>query len=410
MKILQINTCHYRRGGADVVYLNTSQLLVEKGHEVINFSQNSPRDVNAFDKKYFIDNIDYFGHSPLNKMLTIPRFFYSKEAKQKIEELVKVEKPDIAHVHSYKGILTPSILYALKKNNVPVVITLHDYGLLCPHNSFLNGKNEICEKCLTTNNFLHCIINRCNRDSFSLSTVTALEYFFHKKIFPFDHYFEKLIAVSKFGMRIHARKPEFKEKLVHLYNFYPKLNLTKPNSEKGQYFLCYGRISREKGIISLLKAWRLINKSQKLKIVGEGRMMQEVLLYIKENNLYNVEVLGFKTGIELEQLINNASFIVVPSEWYENNPLTIIEAYSNGKPVIASKVGGISEIIIENETGYIFEMGNIIQLSEVLKKSSEISNDEYIYLSENARRFSEKHFAAEAHYENLMTIYNSVLH
>lgn len=410
MKILQINTCHYRRGGADVVYLNTSQLLKEKGHEVINFSRYSDRNIEAFDNRYFVNDIDYFDLSPIHKVIKIPRYLFSGEAKDKIKKLLEIEKPDIAHIHLYKGILTPSILYALKKNNVPIVISLHDYGLLCPHTIFLNGKKEICEKCLTTNNFLHCIINRCNRDQFTLSTVTAIEYFFHKKIFPYEYYFDKLIAVSKFGMKIHARKSEFKEKLVHLYNFYPELNFTIPNSKKGEYFLYYGRLSYEKGIITLLKAWRLMSKSQKLRIVGEGRMMQEILSYIKENDLHNVEVMGFKEGTELEQLIKNASFILVPSEWYENNPLTIIEAYSNGKPVIASKVGGIPEIIIENETGYIFEMGNIVQLAEVLKKSAETSVEEYIFLSENARRYSEKHFSADAHYEDLMKIYNSVLH
>lgn len=405
MKILQINTCHFRRGGADAVYLNTSQLLLERGHEVINFSKYSDRNMGTFDNQYFVNDIDYFNLSLVRKVMNIPRFIYSGEAKHKIEKLLRIEKPDIAHIHLYKGILTTSILQALKKNNIPIVITLHDYGLLCPHNTFLNGKNEICEKCLITNNSLNCIINRCNRNNLLISTVTALEFSFHKNVFPFSKYFDKLIAVSKFGLEIHSRKTEFKDKITHLYNFYPKLSSTLSNSKKGEYFLYIGRFSSEKGIISLLKAWKKSKSGQMLKLAGEGILLNDVKEFIKENKIINVEVCGFKEGTELEQLINNASFVIVPSEWYENNPLSIIEAYANGKPVIASNVGGIPEIVIENKTGFLFSMANIDLLSQAIDKGSKLSNEDYSIMSENARKFAEDKFSEDKYYDAIMEIY-----
>lgn len=409
MKILQINTCSYRRGGADVVYLNTTQLLRERGHEVINFSQMDSSDFYATNNIYSVNQIDYIGLSPLKKLIKSPRFFYSLETKHKIEQLIRIERPDVAHIHLYRGILTPSILTVLKQNNIPIVFSLHDYEMLCPHNTFIDGKGNICEKCMVQDSSLHCVLNKCNRNNLILSTISAFEFAFHKKVIPFHLYFDKLIAVSKFGMEIHSRKSELKEKLVHLYNFYPKLEMTVPNHKKGDYFLFYGRLSYEKGILTLLKAWKNINSDNILKIVGVGYTMKSILTYISQNNIKNIEILGFKSGNELEEIIRKASFIIVPSEWYENNPLTIIEAYSNGRPVIASRVGGILEIVNDNSTGFLFEMGNIDQLSQKINTALQLTDYEYLTMSRNARQFADKNFSEEEHYIKLINIYRDLL-
>lgn len=409
MKILQINNCHFRRGGADVVYLNTTELLLKNGHEVINFSQQTSTNVNLESKEYFIDQIDFFKLSYAEKLLKTPRFFYSTEAKRKLENLIKTESPDIAHIHTYKGTLTPSILIPLKKYKIPVVITLHDYGLLCPHNLFLDGKGQICEKCLTSNNSINCILNKCNRNNIFLSTVSSLEFAFHKTFISFPNYFDKLIAVSKFGLEIHSRKKELKLMLHHLYNFYPGFSTTTPNNLKGDYFLYFGRLSHEKGIHTLLKAWANIKSGIILKIVGDGPLMPEVKKFIIENKISNIEIIGFKKGKELDYLINNAAFIIVPSECYENNPLTIIEAYANGKPVIAARIGGITEIVVENKTGFLYEMGSVDQLTQNIIIASKIQNEEYLELSKNARKFSEDNFSEKKHYDELLNIYKSTI-
>lgn len=409
MKILQINNCHFRRGGADVVYLNTTDLLLKNGHEVICFSQKTENNINLKSKEYFIDQIDFFKLSYVRKLLKTPRFFYSTEAKNKLESLLKTERPEIAHIHTYKGTLTPSILIPLKKHNIPVVITLHDYGFLCPHNLFLDGKGQVCEKCLTSNNSINCIINKCNRNNIFLSTISSLEFAFHKNIIPFSKFFDKLIAVSKFGLEIHSRKGEFKEKLHHLYNFYPGFINSQPNANKGNYFLYFGRLSHEKGIHTLLKAWANIKSDMMLKIVGDGPLMVQLKEFIIENKISNVDMIGFKKGEELISLINNASFIIVPSECYENNPLTIIEAYANGKPVIASQIGGITEIVVQNKTGFLFEKGNIGQLTQNIERAFEISDEEYVELSKNARKFSEDNFSEDKHYNELIDIYKNTI-
>lgn len=408
MKILLINNCHYRRGGADVVYLNTGKLLEKMGHDVFYFSQKSKDNYNTESSKYFVENIDFFKISAIQKLLLTPRFFFSLEAKKNLEALIKNEKPDIAHIHLYKGTLTPSILITLKKFKIPAVITLHDYGFLCPHNLFIDGKNRICERCIN-HSALNCIIHKCNRNNLLLSTISAFEYLFHKYFIPFEKYFDRIILPSKFSYEKHARIKKIKHKINHLYNFYPNLNDECINKNIGSYFLFYGRFAEEKGLITLINAWFKVKVKTNLKIVGTGPLSNIVKERIDQAKAKNIEMLGFKYGTELVGLIKNSSFVIVPSEWYENNPLTVIEAYSFGKPVIASNIGGIPEIVKDNITGYLFEMKNVSQMKSIIEKASQISQSEYEQLSINARKFAEENFSEDNHYNKLIEIYSQAI-
>ena len=406
MKIIQINNIHFRRGGADIVYLNTGKLLEYHKHEVFYFSQENEKNENTSSNYYFVEETNYFDKTFLSKIYSIPRFFYSNESKSKLSSLINDIQPDLAHIHLYKGVLTPSILQVLKNNHVPVIITLHDYGLLCPHNLMLDGKMNICTRCIN-GSALNCITHKCNRNNLMLSTISSLEFIFHKTFFPFENYFDKIIAVSKFGQSIHQKSKSLFNKIVHLYNFYPDLNQTEINTKKGDYILYFGRLSSEKGVETLFTAWLKEERKLKLKIVGTGELFEE--LNEKSIGRSNIEMLGFKSGDELNILIREASFIIVPSEWYENNPLTIIEAYANGKPVIGSNVGGIPEIINDGDTGFLFDMGSVNDLSDKITKAESIDELEYYRLSINARKFADKHFSEESHYHSLLSIYKELI-
>ena len=406
MKILQINNIHYRRGGADIVYLNTGKLLENHGHQVFYFSQKNDRNESVNSDNYFIKETNYFDKSLIKKIQSIPRFFHSKESKKQLSKLISEIRPDIAHIHLYKGTLTPSILEVLKINNIPIIISLHDYGLLCPHNLMLDGKMNICSKCVNGSS-LNCITNKCNRNNLFLSAVSSFEYIFHKTFFPFEKYFDKIITVSKFGFQMHQKSKSLYDKIDHLYNFYPDLNQTKINSNKGKYIIYFGRLSAEKGVETLFDAWLMKERKSQLKIVGTGELFEE--LYRKSIGSSTIEMLGFKSGDELNTLIKEASFIIVPSEWYENNPLTIIEAYANGKPVIGSNVGGIPEIINDGDTGFLFDMGSVNDLSDKITKADSIDELEYYRLSTNARKFADEHFSEESHYNSLISIYEDLI-
>ena len=405
MKILQINNCHFRRGGADIAYLNTGELLKFQGHEVLHFSQANTNNEEADTEAYFINRINYFKNSFFGNAISIPRLFYSTEAKNKISHLIIDFKPDIAHIHLHKLYITSSILPILKKHNIPIVITLHDYGMLCPHNLMLDGKMNICKKCVR-GTALNCIINKCNRNNIIYSCFSSFEYIFQAKFYPFEKYFNKIIAVSKFGQKLHQESGIFRRKIDHIYNFYPNIELL-GNNYPGEYFLYFGRLSKEKGIKTLINAWIKKERKSILKIVGTGEMYEE-LIYITTKHP-NIEITGYKSGDDLKLLIKKAFFIIVPSEWYENNPLTIIEAYANGKPVIGANVGGIPEIIVNNKTGFLFTMKDVNELSNIIEHAENLSPESYKQMSFDARTFANNNFSSQNHYTKLIELYKNAI-
>ena len=273
----------------------------------------------------------------------------------------------------------------------------------------LDGKLNISEKCITGSVF-NCVKDKSNRNSYLLSLVSTFEYIFHSIFFPFDKYFDTIVAVSKFSQSKHLESTKFKWSIDHLYNFSPLLNINAELiKQKSSYLLYFGRLSKEKGIKTLIKAFAGIKGNIKLKVVGTGSLELELNKYIYENNISNIEMVGYKSGDTLHKLIKEAFFVVVPSEWYENNPMTIIESYCFGVPVIGSRVGGIPEIIDEDQTGFTFEMGNVNDLMITINKAINLSKDEYFKMKHNARLFSEKNFSPSHHYKDLIRLYNRTI-
>lgn len=408
MKILLINNCHYRRGGADVVYLNTGDLLKSRGHNVAYFSTKSKYNYPSPYSKFFIKDIDALKLNFIEQLVFMPRKLYSWQSGRNLKQVINHFKPDLAHIHLYKGGLTAAILPVLRKRRIPTVITLHDYSLLCPRNIMIDGNGNICERCLTATR-LNCVYHRCNRKNLYYSIVNYLEFVINNNIFNPKNYFRKIICVSKFNYLKHSVHPLFGDRFLHLYNFYPLLSQTIPNTQKGNYLLFYGRLAPEKGVMTLIDTWKRLSKDVQLKIIGEGAMSAMIKDEIKSNNLSNIEFLGFRKGEELFGYIRNASFVLVPSEWYENNPLTIVEAYSSGKPVIGSNIGGIPELIIEGKTGYLFRMGDSEELEKKIYEAVNMSDSAYLEMSETAYRFACEKFSEKTHYHDLLNVYSEVV-
>lgn len=391
MKILQINNNHFNLGGAEVVYLNTIQLLSENKHTVLSLSRENKNNIRTAAKEYFIP----FKNNFISK-------FYSQQTSRLIDKIIKSEKPDIAHIHNIIGGITFSVLSQLKKNNVPVVATIHDFRLMCPSYVFMNGKKEICERC-KGGHYFNCIKYKCVPGGFPKSLVVSVESYIRDFVFPFENLIDKFIFVSSFSMNKFLEvNPSLSNKAEHIYNFSNKESSTL--KLKGNYFLFFGRLSHEKGIPTLLQAFDKVS-NLKLKIVGDGPLKS----IVEQNKNENIEYLGYKSGSELNDLILNSSFIIVPSECYENNPLSIVEAYANSKPVIGSRLGGIKEIVLDEKLGYTFEHGNTDDLINILNKASNITDEKYNELSENSRKFYEDNFSQHNHYKKLLNVYNKTL-
>ena len=408
LKVLMINNCHYRRGGADVVYLNTGDLLESRGHDVAYFSTKSKYNYPTTYSDFFVRDVDALQLNFVEQLAYMPRKLFSWESYRKLKKVIANFHPDLAHIHLYKGGLTASILPVLRKGKIPTIITLHDYSLLCPRNIMIDGDGKICERCLTATR-LNCIYHRCNRKNIYYSIINYLEFVLNNNIFKPKDYFNKIVCVSKFNYLKHSSHPLFKERFLHLYNFYPLLSQSNPKTVKGSYFLFYGRLAPEKGVMTLINTWKRLGDEVRLKIIGEGVMSGQIKDELKNNNLRNIEFLGFRKGEELFNYIRNASYIIVPSEWYENNPLTIVEAYSVGKPVIGSNIGGIPELVIEGKTGFLFGMGNSHELEAKINQALSMSESQYLEMSETAYRFACDKFSEKSHYHDLLKIYKEVV-
>ena len=402
MKILQINKYYYRKGGAETVFFNTISLLEKHGHTVIPFSLKNKKNEPSPYEDYFVDYPELSESSLPQKIKYLPSFIYNRGAARKLETLLQKEKPDVAHIHLMFNSMSVSILPVLRKYNIPVVMSVHDYRLVCPAYTFTDGNGNFCERC-SNGRYYNCILHKCYKGNIFNSFMLSMDSYFRAAFFQPINYIDRFIFVSKFSMNKHIDKDKrYKDKCTYLYNFTP--NVEVDVTQKGKYILFFGRISVEKGICTLLNAMELIPEI-KLKVAGVGPLLDRLKLAAPSN----VEFLGFKKGEELQSLIQNASYVIVPSECYENNPMSIIEAYMNGTPVIGSRLGGIPELIVENKTGYTFQSKSTENLKDVIEKACSITAEEYTRMSAAAKRFALENFSEESHYKQLMKNYQLVI-
>ena len=347
MKILQLNKYFYQKGGAETVFFNTISTLENRGHQVIPFALKNKKNKFSEYESYFVDYPELSESNIWTKITNIPAFIYNRQAAKQLERLILDKKPDIAHIHLLFNSLSVSILPVLQKYRIPTVMTVHDYRLICPAYTLTNGKGKICD----------------------------IEF-----------------------------NPGYASKAVQLYNFTPDIPTRINKKINHRYLLYFGRLSNEKGINSLLEAIRDIPEID-LKIIGRGPLSKE----IGNNYPKNVSFLGFKEGQELKEYVKNALFTIVPSEWYENNPLSIIESLSLGTPVIGSNIGGIPELIQDEKTGFTFTMGSPADLTKTIRKAIAIPEEKLYEMSIACNKFAQQHFSADKHFNYLISIYQSIL-
>lgn len=396
MKVLLINNIFYRKGGSEAVFFNTAELLKKHGHEVVFFSIKREENINCEQETYFPE----LG----GKVNQLKSYFWNTEASRQLEKLIILEKPDIAHAHLFWGLISPSIFEVLRKYHVPLVHTVHDYRMVCPAYTFKNNLGEICEKC-GGGHFMNCIKGRCGKGSILQSMLMTLEmYFRNLKHHPVDN-INGFVFVSNFakGKHLQYDKKFHKANVITLYNY--TTPILEPIKEKKNYILYYGRLSYEKGIPTLIEAVAKYPELN-LKVIGTGPIEADL------NNRFtspNIKFLGYLSGRELFELVRDAKFVCVPSEWYENNPMTIVEAYSLGTPVIGANIGGIPEIIVERKTGYLFESGNVSDLERAISLSITLTGEQYEAMAKAAYEFYKQNFSEEHHYEELIKFYQSVI-
>ena len=404
LKVLCVNKFHYVKGGADRSYFEWSELLEKKGHEVVFFSMLHERNRATPYAAYFVDNIEFFDHAGRRNLPGLAlRVLYSWQARRRIESLIEDTKPEIAHLHNIAHQLSPSILDSLKKYQLPVVQTVHDYKFGCPTYSFF-AQGQICERC-KRHRYYNAVLQRCNRGSVSASLLNCLEMYFHKLIGIYDNV-DLFISPSDFLREKMIEYGFSPERIVRVPNFIATDQYV-PSYTYEDYFLFFGRLVSFKGVSTLLEAMRFVKESQ-LCIVGEGELRGELEAYAKEQGIENIAFLGYKSGEELKSIIRDSMFTVIPSEWYENLPYAILESFALGTPALAADIGGMPELIEPGVDGLLFELGNVTDLVEKIRYL--LANRRLLAeMGKRARAKIEHEYDPETHYEHVMQVYERLL-
>lgn len=456
MRILLVNKYFYRKGGAETYFFALAEGLRALGHEVAFFSMRHPNNEPSYWSKYFVSEKDYVGDiSAFKKVQEASTLIYSFEARRKFEALLEEFKPDVIHMNNVHRQLTLSILDApyLKKHHVPVVYTAHDYILVCPAYTMVNGHGEVCDACLDKH-FIHAVKDACVKGSRAKSALATMEAEFLK----FHHAYDKIdliVAPSKF-MKSKLDEGGFAGKTVAMQNFLTDSQMAMgarvANTHKFEdavdgkrpYFLFFGRLSKEKGILTLVRAFlkatglaashgsadsngavrRTAESSEvandktflpsnwDLHIVGDGPGRSEIERLVADAGFEaasRIQLLGYKSGEDLQREVGNARFSVLSSEWRENMPYSGLESLAAQTPIIGACIGGIPELVEEDKTGFTFESGNIADLKDGLLKAAAVDEDIYGTMQRRCIKYVTLRCGQQAYAEQLVDRYAKLL-
>ncbi len=407
MNILVANWTWYPSGG-DWTYIESVCKLYEShSHLVIPFSVHNSKNAPTSYEKYFLESIDYKSFyndiTPLKGVKTAFNSIYSLEARMKLKLLLNETKVDIAQLNNITNYHTPSIIPILSKAKIPIVWRILDYRLLCPNTTFLSD-GKLCEDCFK-HKYYKCIIKKCKKNSLLASTLLAIESYVYY-IMPFYKSVDLFLFQSEFTRDMFV-KFGYDIKRTHIIENPYDCNSTKPIYGGKNYILYFGRISSEKGILTLLKAMKTLPNIE-LKVVGDGPELNYYKSYVLENSLSNVCFLGPKWNKDLEPIINDCEFVIIPSEWHEPSPYVALQAFSYGKPVVASNMGGLNDLIKPDENGIFFKVGDYVNLSE--KIDYLFRNKELILkMGMNARIQLENKHNPERYYADTMNIFTDLI-
>lgn len=395
-----VNKFLYSRGGCENYMLFLSEQLKKLGHEVEFFGMYDQKNTVGNSLGRYTRNMDFHSKG-IERFLYPLSIIYSFEAKRKLIEVIDDFKPDIIHMNNINFQLTPSVIYGAKKRGVPVVQTVHDYQMICPNHLLYNfKKNEICQKCIG-GSYVNCIKNKCIHGSALKSIIGAVEaklYSLLKTYKMVDLYITPSFFLEK--KLIEANKL-YRGKTKTIHNFTDKDRFSPKDIQSGDYIAFAGRLSREKGVEHLAKTARLLPE-YKFMVAGSGP--DEHLLC----GVDNITLSGFLSGDELIDFISRAKVLLVPSVWYENCPLSILEAQCMGVPVVAIDSGGMAELVKDGVTGALALQATPYQIACKLKEILE--DEKYLNtLKENCKKERENILSVEQYCDILIEEYKRLV-
>ncbi len=359
MKILMVNKFLYPNGGSETYIFEIGKQLQRDGHQVQYFGMEHKGRIVGNHVESYTSDMD-FHTGKLTKILYPFKIIYSTEARKKIRRVLDDFQPDVVHLNNFNFQLTPSILYEIRKydrqnqRNTRIIYTAHDSQLVCPnHLMRIPSTGENCDRCLTKG-LGQCIRHKCIHDSRVKSILGSVEGWLYRGMKAY-RMIDRIICPSEFMKSKLDSDPILREKTVALHNF---ITVTeKPQTNKKEYALYFGRYSEEKGIRQLLNSCRALPEVSFV-FAGSGPLEDEL------NQVENVKNVGFQEKEDLTELIAGALFTICPSVCYENCPFSVIESIMYGTPVIGADIGGIPELIQNGKMGELFSAGDGDELTE----------------------------------------------
>jgi len=405
MKILLVNKYYYLRSGTERYLFNLKQLLETEGHLVEVFSMYHPLNVPATYSEFFVPAIDFPNASFRDKLASVSRVIWSPGAAARFGRVLDHFRPDIIHLFNIYHHLSPSILQQIGRRGIPTVQTLNDYKLICP-NYLLYVDEKPCIRCRGKKWYFPVLFHRCLHGSLAWSALAALEMSLHKAWRIYERNVVIFIAPSEFVRTIALDFGVPSSQLTHIpYFLFPELEPLPP--EDRGYIAYVGRLSREKGLLTLLSAVEQL-PSVELLIVGEGPVRHRLEREIKNRNLSNVRLAGYLGGRDLKRAVAGSRFTVLPSEWFEVFGQTILESFVAAKPVVATRIGGIPEVINDKEDGLLVEPANSDALTEAIRWLWD-RPEEARSMGAAGKAKVEGRYGAESHYQLIQTLYREIL-
>lgn len=384
MKILLVHNEYQQPGGEDTVFQQEHQLLSSFGHQVVTYQRT---------------NHEIAGYSMPRRLLLPKQMIWAQDTCRDIFRICMEESPDIVHVHNTFTQISPSIYSECAKAGVPVVQTLHNFRLLCPAATFFRD-GRVCEECVT-HGLQRSVLHGCYRKSRLATASVATMLATHRRLHTWNS-IDRFIVLTEFARQKFIRSGFPSEKLCVKPNFLaadPGLG-----TQAGGYALFVGRLSPEKGLQTLLRAWQQLMNAIPLRIVGDGPLQQELAGYAACNSLSSIRFLGRLNRSETQEAIKGALFLILPSECFENFPMTIVESFASGTPVICSRLGGMQEIVTHQHTGLHFDPGKSNHLAEIVSWAW-AHPERMRAMGMAARRQYELKYTARKNHSLLMDIY-----
>jgi len=399
MRVLTVNNYFYLRGGAERVMFNDMQALADAGADIVPFSAADPANAASDYAHYFVPGADIHTTSPFRRIRAGYEAIHCSRAAAAFDAMIQDVRPDVIHFHNIYGRLSTALLPVVRRRRIPSVLTLHDYKVVCPSYLMLR-QGRPCDSCLD-GGFYRCALHRCHKHDAAASAVYTVEAYVSRLAGRYDAV-SAFLCPSRFMETLLIRFGVDRNRVIYHPNAVDPAAYTP--SYEGGYVLYLGRLSHEKGLPTLLEA--MAGTGIPLRLAGSGPMEQAVRAIAAANG-ESIVLEGHCEGARLRDLCRNAAFIVVPSEWYENAPMSIIEAFAYGKPVVATRIGGIPELVTNGQTGYLVDCNSPKQLQATV---TGLWRDRTAQqrMGRNARELVETKLSQSARTASLLAIYDNL--